>query len=229
MKPVRYTARDDLEIPAYLTVPKGVEAKNLPTIIVPHGGPWARDAWGYDPITQFLANRGYAVLQPNFRGSTGYGKAFLNAGNNEWGTGAMQHDLTDAVKYLVDEGIADPKRVAIMGGSYGGYATLAGLAFTPHSWTNGLGVAANAHLTAGLGEAAYMEFPYDPPEWSLERRDYLLAAPLAGFAWVRFAEEHDRLLAEAAAWLRLRRHHAELHAQRRALRAALLSSGLPRA
>jgi dipeptidyl aminopeptidase/acylaminoacyl peptidase len=131
MKPIRYRARDGLEIPAYLTLPRGVEAKNLPVVVHPHGGPWARDGWGYDPYAQFLANRGYAVLQMNFRGSTGYGKHFLNAGDHEWGTGAMQNDITDGVKYLIDQGIADPDRVAIFGGSYGGYATLAGVAFTP--------------------------------------------------------------------------------------------------
>ncbi len=131
MKAIRYKARDGLEIPAYLTLPRGVEPKNLPTVIHPHGGPWARDTWGYNPYAQFLANRGYAVLQPNFRGSTGYGKKFLNAGNKEWGTGAMQHDITDGVKYLVEQGIADPKHIGIFGGSYGGYATLAGVTFTP--------------------------------------------------------------------------------------------------
>lgn len=131
MTPVKYKARDGMTIPAYLTLPKGVDPKNLPVILHPHGGPWARDNWGYSPYPQFLANRGYAVLQPNFRSSTGYGKKFLNAGNHEWGTGAMQHDLTDAVKYLIDEGIADPERICIFGGSYGGYATLAGVTFTP--------------------------------------------------------------------------------------------------
>jgi dipeptidyl aminopeptidase/acylaminoacyl peptidase len=131
MKPVRYTARDGVSIPAYLTIPKGVEPRGLPTVLFPHGGPWARDNWGYNGWSQFLANRGYAVLQPNFRGSTGYGKKFLNLGNKQWGTGTMQHDLTDAAKWLADQGIADPKRIAISGGSYGGYATLAGVAFTP--------------------------------------------------------------------------------------------------
>ena len=131
MTPIRYRARDGMMIPAYLTLPKGVPAKNLPVVINPHGGPWARDQWGYNPDAQFLANRGYAVLQPNFRSSTGYGKKFLNAGNKQWGTGAMQNDLTDGVKHLIDQGIADPKRVAIYGGSYGGYATLAGVTFTP--------------------------------------------------------------------------------------------------
>ena len=131
MQPITYEARDGLEIPAYLTMPKGVEAENLPTIIYVHGGPWARDTWGYRSFVQFLANRGYAVLQPNFRSSSGYGQDFLNSGNRTWGRGAMQHDITDGVQYLIDEGIADPDRVAIFGGSYGGYATLAGVTFTP--------------------------------------------------------------------------------------------------
>ena len=133
MQPIRYQARDGREIPGYLVTPKGVAAEKLPTVIVPHGGPWGRDSWGYNSIAQFLANRGYAVMMPNFRGSTGYGKQFLNEGNGEWGTGIMQHDITDGVQYLIDEGIADPEQVAIMGGSYGGYATLAGVTFTPTS------------------------------------------------------------------------------------------------
>lgn len=131
MKPMTYTARDGMKIHGYLTVPKGVPAKNLPLVLHPHGGPWSRDTWGYDAYAQFLANRGYAVFQPNFRSSSGYGQKFLNAGNHEWGIGAMQHDLTDAVNLLVKQGIADPKRVSIFGGSYGGYATLAGVTFTP--------------------------------------------------------------------------------------------------
>ena len=130
MEPVRYKSSDGLEIPAYLTLPKGIPAKNLPTVIFPHGGPWGRDFWGYNGYAQFFANRGYAVLSPNFRGSTGYGKKFLNAGNLQWGR-TMQDDITWGVKYLVDKGISDPKRVGIFGGSYGGYATLAGVAFTP--------------------------------------------------------------------------------------------------
>ncbi|MBW2700075.1 MAG: S9 family peptidase [Deltaproteobacteria bacterium] len=138
MKPVNYKARDGLEIPAYLTLPRGVLAKNLPAILLPHGGPWHRDSWGYNGYAQFLANRGYAVLMPNFRGSTGYGKKFLNAGNKQWGTGAMQHDLSDGVAWLVDQGIADPKRVGIFGGSYGGYAVLAGVAFTPDLYACGI-------------------------------------------------------------------------------------------
>ncbi|MCP3980919.1 MAG: S9 family peptidase [bacterium] len=146
MKPIRYKARDGLEIPAYLTLPNGVPAKNLPTIIHPHGGPWARDNWGYDSYAQFLANRGYAVLQMNFRGSSGYGKAFLNAGNREWGTGAMQHDITDGVKHLIAEGIADPQRIGIFGGSYGGYATLAGVTFTPDLYAAGVPYVAPSNI-----------------------------------------------------------------------------------
>jgi dipeptidyl aminopeptidase/acylaminoacyl peptidase len=137
-KPVRYTSRDGLVIPAYLVLPRGVPAENLPVVMLIHGGPWGRDFWGYDPEAQFLANRGYGVLMPNFRGSTGYGKKFLNAGNKQWGTGFMQHDISDGVKYLIAEKIADPKRVAIYGGSYGGYATLAGLAFTPDLYAAGV-------------------------------------------------------------------------------------------
>lgn len=130
VKPVEYKSRDGLTIHGYLTLPKGIEAKNLPVVINPHGGPWARDSWGYNGETQFLANRGYAVLQMNFRGSTGYGKEFWLKGAKEWGK-KMQDDITDGVQWLITEGIADPKRVAIYGGSYGGYATLAGVAFSP--------------------------------------------------------------------------------------------------
>ena len=130
MKPITYPSSDGLKIPAYLTVPKGMASKNLPLVVVPHGGPWARDGWGFNSFAQFLANRGYAVLQPNFRASTGYGKKFLNAGNKQWGD-KMQDDITWGVKFLVKNGVADAKRVGIMGGSYGGYASLAGAAFTP--------------------------------------------------------------------------------------------------
>ena len=146
MEPIRYIARDGLEIPAYLTLPKGVEPTDLPLVVAPHGGPWSRDIWGYDPYSQFLANRGYAVLQPNFRSSSGYGKAFLNAGNRTWGTGAMQHDITDGVNYLIEQGIADPQRIGIFGGSYGGYATLAGVTFTPELYACGVPYVAPSNL-----------------------------------------------------------------------------------
>lgn len=157
MKPIRYEARDGLQISGYLTLPRGVKAENLPTVILPHGGPWARDYWGYEPYSQFLANRGYAVFQPNFRGSTGYGKAFLNAGNKEWGTGSMQHDITDAVKYLIEKGITDKNKVAIFGGSYGGYATLAGLAFTPDVYAAGVSYVGPSNLITLLESI--------PPYW----------------------------------------------------------------
>ncbi len=130
MKPIVYTSRDGLTIHGYLTLPKGIAAKNLPVVINPHGGPWARDGWYFNPEVQFLANRGYAVLQMNYRGSKGYGKKFWEASFKEWGK-KMQDDITDGVEYLKKEGIADPARIAIYGGSYGGYATLAGVTFTP--------------------------------------------------------------------------------------------------
>ena len=134
MKPIQYTSRDGLTIHGYLTLPKGVEPKNLPVVINPHGGPWVRDSWGYNPEIQFLANRGYAVLQMNFRGSTGYGRKFWEASFREWGR-KMQDDVSDGVKWLIKEGIADSSRVAIYGGSYGGYAALAGITLTPELYS----------------------------------------------------------------------------------------------
>ncbi len=160
MKPIRYPSSDGLMIPAYLTLPKGVPAKNLPMIAFPHGGPWARDNWGFNGIAQFLANRGYAVLSPNFRGSTGYGKKFLNAGNKQWGD-KMQDDITWGVKHLVKQGIADPKRVGIMGGSYGGYATLAGVAFTPDVYQAAVSIVGPSNLLSLLETI--------PPYWEAGR------------------------------------------------------------
>ena len=130
MMPIEYKSRDGLTIHGYLTLPKGVDPKNLPVVVNPHGGPWARDEWGFNTEAQFLANRGYAVLQMNFRGSTGYGKDFWLKSSKQWGK-TMQDDITDGVQWLIREGTADPKHIAIYGGSYGGYATLAGVAFTP--------------------------------------------------------------------------------------------------
>lgn len=161
MTAVRYKSSDGLEVPAYLVLPKGVPAKNLPAIVLPHGGPWARDSWGYNSIAQFLANRGYAVLTPNFRGSTGYGKKFLDAGNNQWGD-KMQDDVTWGAKYLVEQGIADPKRVGIMGGSYGGYATLAGVTFTPDLYAAAVDIVGPSNLITLL-EAI-------PPYWEPIRK-----------------------------------------------------------
>ena len=130
MKPISYKSRDGLTIHGYLTLPVGREPKDLPCVVNPHGGPWARDVWGFNPEVQFLANRGYCVLQMNFRGSTGYGRQFWEASFGQWGL-TMQDDITDGVNWLTKQGVADPKRVGIYGASYGGYATLAGVAFTP--------------------------------------------------------------------------------------------------
>ncbi|MFD1466801.1 S9 family peptidase [Hymenobacter caeli] len=163
MTVVRYKSSDGLEIPAYLTLPKGVPAKGLPVVIFPHGGPWSRTEYGFSAYHQFLANRGYAVLSPNFRASTGYGKKFLNAGNNEWGQ-KMQDDLTWGVKYLVAQGLADPKRVGIMGGSYGGYATLAGVAFTPDVYAGAVAIVAPSNLITLLKSI--------PPYWEPIRKQF---------------------------------------------------------
>ncbi len=126
MEPIEYVARDGMTIYGYLTVPVNMDARQLPMVLLVHGGPWHRDVWGYNPWAQWLANRGYAVLQPNFRSSTGYGKQYINAGDRQW-AGAMHTDLLDAKNWAVQRGIADPNRVCIMGGSYGGYATLAAI------------------------------------------------------------------------------------------------------
>ena len=145
MDPIEYQARDGLTIHGYLTLPVGIEAKNLPTVLFVHGGPWVRDMWGLTPPVQWLANRGYAVLQVNYRGSTGYGKDFVNAGNRQWGK-AMHDDLIDAVDWICNKGIADRTKVAIMGGSYGGYATLAGLTFTPDVFACGVDIVGPSNL-----------------------------------------------------------------------------------
>jgi dipeptidyl aminopeptidase/acylaminoacyl peptidase len=137
MQPIQYTSRDGLTIHGYLTLPVGRDPKNLPVVVHPHGGPWARDVWGFDPEVQFLANRGYAVLQMNFRGSTGYGRKFWEASFGQWGL-KMQDDITDGVDWLVKQGVADPKRICIYGASYGGYATLAGLTQTPDLYACGV-------------------------------------------------------------------------------------------
>lgn len=160
MKPMSYTARDGLNIQGYLTTPVGVPAKNLPMVLLVHGGPWSRDVWGYNPMVQWLANRGYAVLQVNFRGSTGYGKEFLNAGNREWGQ-KMHFDLLDGVNWAAKQGIADPKKVAIMGGSYGGYATLAGVTFSPDVFAAGVSIVGPSNLITLLQSL--------PPYWESGR------------------------------------------------------------
>ncbi|MCG6941420.1 MAG: S9 family peptidase, partial [Thiohalocapsa sp.] len=170
MRPVEITARDGLTLPGYVTLPANVAgdkpAAPLPMVLLVHGGPWARDHWGYDPQAQWLANRGYAVVQVNFRGSTGYGKAFLNAGNGQWGVGDMQHDLSDAVAWAIGQGIADPKRVCILGGSYGGYAALAGLAFTPDLYACGVDIVGPSNIKT--------LFESIPPYWAPAKKELVL-------------------------------------------------------
>eukprot|EP00293_Proteomonas_sulcata_P014464 CAMPEP_0184308296 /NCGR_PEP_ID=MMETSP1049-20130417/16785_1 /TAXON_ID=77928 /ORGANISM="Proteomonas sulcata, Strain CCMP704" /LENGTH=283 /DNA_ID=CAMNT_0026620949 /DNA_START=182 /DNA_END=1033 /DNA_ORIENTATION=- len=151
------SSSDNEKIVCLLTLPKGVEAKNLPMVLLVHGGPWARDKWGWNPQAQWLANRGYACLQVNFRASSGYGKRWLHLGDVQWGR-TMQQDLTDAVEWAVKQGYADKDKVAIMGGSYGGYATLAGLAFTPSVYACGVDIVGPAHLKTLLESV--------PPYWA---------------------------------------------------------------
>jgi dipeptidyl aminopeptidase/acylaminoacyl peptidase len=157
MTPIEYTARDGMTIFGYLTVPAGMKAERLPMVLLVHGGPWHRDVWGYNPWAQWLSNRGYAVLQPNFRGSTGYGKQYINAGDRQW-AGTMHTDLLDAKNWAVEQGIADPNKVCIMGGSYGGYATLAALAFSPEAFSCGVDIVGPSNLNTLLATI--------PPYWS---------------------------------------------------------------
>jgi len=161
MRAISFAARDGLTIHGYLTVPAGREMEPMPTVLFVHGGPWHRDRWGYDSFVQWLANRGYAVLQINFRGSTGYGKAFLNAGNREW-AGAMRTDLLDGRDWAIAQGIADPERIAIFGGSYGGYAVLTALAFTPEAFACGVDLVGPSNLNTLLGSI--------PPYWEPLRK-----------------------------------------------------------
>ncbi len=156
MKPVQYVSRDGLTIHGYLTLPPRTKPANLPVVVYPHGGPWDRNVWEFDPEAQYLASLGFAVLQVNFRGSTGYGKKFWQAGFKKWGK-EMQDDITDGVKWLISEGIADPDRVAIFGISYGGYAALAGLAFTPELYACGIDFVGIANL--------FTLFETLPPYW----------------------------------------------------------------
>jgi dipeptidyl aminopeptidase/acylaminoacyl peptidase len=160
MKPISYKSRDGLTINGYLTLPVGVPAKNLACVINPHGGPWARDSWGFNAEVQFLANRGYCVLQMNFRGSTGYGRTFWEASFKQWGK-AMQNDITDGVQWLISQGIADSKRVGIYGGSYGGYATLAGVTFTPDLYAAAVDYVGVANLLTFMNTI--------PPYWEAQR------------------------------------------------------------
>jgi dipeptidyl aminopeptidase/acylaminoacyl peptidase len=163
MQAVEISSRDGLCLPSYLTLPPGVEPKNLPMVLHVHGGPWARNMWGFAPEVQWLANRGYAVLQVNYRGSSGFGKAFLNAGNREWAA-KMHDDLVDAVEWAVAQGIADPARVAIYGGSYGGYATLVGLTFTPELFACGVDIVGPSNLITLFNSL--------PAYWELVRAEF---------------------------------------------------------
>jgi len=156
MKPVAIPARDGLKLHGYLTLPVGVPAKNLPMVLYVHGGPWARDNWGYNPSAQWFANRGYACLQVNYRGSTGYGKKFLNAGDKQWGL-KMHDDLIDAVDWASAQGYADPKKVAIFGGSYGGYSALAGVTFTPEKFACSVDIVGPSNIRTLLSTI--------PPYW----------------------------------------------------------------
>jgi dipeptidyl aminopeptidase/acylaminoacyl peptidase len=163
MHPVVIQSRDALNLVSYYTLPLGSDSNDdgvpdepLPMVLYVHGGPWGRDGWGYNSIHQWLANRGYAVLSVNFRASTGFGKAFVNAGDREWGH-KMHNDLIDAVDWAIERGIADAKRVAIMGGSYGGYATLVGLTFTPEKFACGVDIVGPSNLVTLLETV--------PPYW----------------------------------------------------------------
>jgi dipeptidyl aminopeptidase/acylaminoacyl peptidase len=184
MKPIDYQSRDGLTIHGYLTLPKGREAKNLPVVVNPHGGPWARDNWTFNPEVQFLANRGYAVLQMNFRGSVGYGRKFWELGFKEWG-GKMQDDITDGVNWLIKQGIADPKRVAIYGGSYGGYAVLEGLVKEPALYAAGVDYVGVSNLFTFLQTI--------PPYWKpfLDMTYEMVGHPDKDKAWF---QEHSPAL-----------------------------------
>jgi len=193
MKPIKYRSRDGLNINGYLTLPKGTNGKNLPVVVNPHGGPWARDNWGYKSEIQFLANRGFAVFQMNFRGSTGYGREFWEKSFKEWGK-SMQDDITDGVNWLIDEEIADPDRIAIYGASYGGYATLAGLAFTPNLYACGVDYVGVSSLFT------FMESM--PPYWELYRSMM--------YEMVGHPEKDKKLLASASPLLHIDKIKAPL-------------------
>nr|AHX39413.1 hypothetical protein wt6.36 [Streptomyces sp. WT6] len=166
MTPVTVPARDGLQLPSYLTLPLGVQPVQLPLVLLVHGGPWHRDSWGFDPSAQFLANRGYAVLQVNFRGSTGYGKAFLKAGIGEL-SGAMHDDLIDAIHWAIEQGYADSDRVAIFGASYGGYAALVGISFTPNVFAAAIDFCGPSNLITYLRTVPDFAKPHLVNNWYL--------------------------------------------------------------
>ncbi len=165
MCPLSLHSRDGLTLNGYLTLPIDKEAKSLPLVVFVHGGPWSRDTWGLSGAAQLFANRGYACLQLNFRGSTGYGKKFLNAGNKEWG-GKMHDDLIDGATYLVKKGIVDSKKIAIVGGSYGGYAALVGATFTPDFFCCAVDIVGPSSLVTLLKSI--------PPYWTLGMKSFSL-------------------------------------------------------
>ncbi len=200
MKPVVVPTRDGLKMHSYLSLPVGVPARNLPMVLVPHGGPWGRDEWGFNPRAQWLANRGYVVLQPNFRGSTGYGKSFLNAGDKQWGL-KMHDDLIDAVNWAVKEGYADPKKVGILGGSYGGYCALAGLTFTPEVFACAVDIVGPSNLQTLLRSI--------PPYWK----------PMLSIFNVRLADVNDPKDAE------LVKRASPLNSAERIVRPLLIGQG----
>jgi dipeptidyl aminopeptidase/acylaminoacyl peptidase len=164
-EPIVIPASDGMQLVSYLTLPVGIKPEKIPMVLVPHGGPWARDDWGFDREAQWLANRGYAVLQVNFRGSSGFGVAYMNAGTGGWCTGRMQQDLTDAVKWAIDRGLADPERIAIMGGSYGGYATLCGITQTPDLYSCAIDMVGPSDVAATLKTF--------PPYWGPVRKRWI--------------------------------------------------------
>jgi dipeptidyl aminopeptidase/acylaminoacyl peptidase len=157
MEPIYFVARDGLTIHGYITFPPGKVRKNLPMVLVVHGGPWARDTWGYDSVAQWIANRGYACFQVNYRGSTGYGKDFVNAGDKEW-AGKTHDDLIDGVNWAVEKGFADPEMIAIFGGSFGGYAALVGATFTPDVFCCAVDIVGPSNLITLIKSI--------PPYWS---------------------------------------------------------------
>lgn len=183
VQPISYETQDGLTIHGYLTLPVGRPAKNLPCVVNPHGGPWARDGWGFNPEAQFLANRGYCVLQMNFRGSTGYGRQFWEASFGQWGL-AMQDDITEGVQWLISQGIADPQRIAIYGGSYGGYATLAGITTTPDLYAAAVDYVGVSNLLTFMNTI--------PPYWKpmLTKMHSMVGHP---------EEDHERLVATSPA------------------------------
>jgi len=162
--PISFRSRDGLTIHGYLTTPPYIRARSLPTVLLVHGGPWNRDRWGYNATVQWLANRGYAVLQVNFRGSTGYGKAFVNAGNKEWG-GKIYQDLVDGVYWAIKRRIADPKRLAIFGSSFGGYSALVGLTSTPEMFACGVDICGFCNVSTWIQSVPPTWRPYEPIIW----------------------------------------------------------------